>query len=191
MEQPARSPDYNPIDHIWHELGHAITSIDILPQNLGVFRQALLDKWAEIPIERLQCLLASMLRCLGAIIIARGGNTRFWPSIHKTTTTGSIIQTNQVCLTRITIITIQWHVSMPRQPTYPIQINVITNIPKYTLQIRFSPGKCNTWLDYRFRMCLLIYPQTPYNKTKTFINKITFAAHQHTQYQLRLVKLYK
>ena len=51
---------------------------------------------------------------------------------------------------------------------------------------------CNTWLAYGFMMCLLISPQkTPYNKTKTFINKITFAAHQHTPYQLRLVKLYK
>ena len=34
-------------------------------------------------------------------------------------------------------------------------------------------------------------PQTPYNKTKTFINKISFAAHQHTAYQSRLVKTYK
>ena len=28
MEQPARSPDCNPIKHIWDELGHAITSMD-------------------------------------------------------------------------------------------------------------------------------------------------------------------
>ena len=35
MEQPARSPDYNPINYIWGELGCAITSMDNQPQNLG------------------------------------------------------------------------------------------------------------------------------------------------------------
>ena len=51
MEQPARSPDCNPIEHIWDELGSAIPSMDNPPQNLGELRQALQDKWAEIPLE--------------------------------------------------------------------------------------------------------------------------------------------
>ena len=56
---------------------------------------------------------------------------------------------------------------------------------------------CDVWVQYIVTQDSVtgswcVYsPQTPYNKTKTFINKITFAAHQHTQYQLRLVKLYK
>ena len=53
MEQPARSPDCNPIEHICDEFGHAITSMDNPPQNLGELRQAMLDKWSEIPKERL------------------------------------------------------------------------------------------------------------------------------------------
>ena len=49
MEQPARSPDCNPIKHIWDELGRAITSMDNPTQTLSELRQALLaaDKWAE------------------------------------------------------------------------------------------------------------------------------------------------
>ena len=93
MEQPARSADCNPIELIWDELGHAITSMEIPPNNLGELCQALLDKWAEIPVECLQHLVGSMPRRLGAIIVARGGTTWYWPSIYKTTPTGSIMQT--------------------------------------------------------------------------------------------------
>ena len=34
MEQPPRSPDCNPIEHLWDELGWAISSMDNPPQNL-------------------------------------------------------------------------------------------------------------------------------------------------------------
>ena len=39
MEQPARSPDCNPIKYIWDELGRAVTSMDNPPQNFGELRQ--------------------------------------------------------------------------------------------------------------------------------------------------------
>ena len=42
-EQPPRSPDCNPIEHLWDELGRAISSMDNPPQNLDELRQALLD----------------------------------------------------------------------------------------------------------------------------------------------------
>ena len=63
-------------------------SMENPPHNLGELRQALLDKWVVISVERLQHLVASMPRRLAA----RGGNTRYWPGIHKTTPTGSIMQ---------------------------------------------------------------------------------------------------
>ena len=44
MEQPAKSPDCNPIKYIWGELGRAITSMNNLPQNFGELHQALVDK---------------------------------------------------------------------------------------------------------------------------------------------------
>ena len=85
MEQPPRSPDCNPIEHLWDELGRAISSMDNPPQNLDELRQALLDK-EQIPVQRLQCLVASMPRQLAAI----SGNTRYWPGTHKTRPPGSV-----------------------------------------------------------------------------------------------------
>ena len=66
--------------------------MDNPPQNLGEPHQALLDKWPEIPVERQQRLVAIMPRRLAAIFAARDGNIRYWPGIHKTTPTGSIMQ---------------------------------------------------------------------------------------------------
>ena len=56
MEQPPRSPNCNPIEHLWDELGRAMSSMGNPPQNLDEFRQALLHKWAQIPVQRLQRL---------------------------------------------------------------------------------------------------------------------------------------
>ena len=90
MDQPPISPDCNPIEHLWDELGRAISSMDNPPQNLDELRQALLDKWAQIPVKHLQCLVDSMPRRLAAIIATRGGNTRYRPSTHKTRPSGSV-----------------------------------------------------------------------------------------------------
>ena len=77
MQQPAKSPDCNPIEHLWDELGRAVNNMDHPPQNLDQLRLALVQKWNEIPVERLQRLIASMPRRLAAIVQARGGNTRY------------------------------------------------------------------------------------------------------------------
>ena len=90
------------------ELGQAIAGMDNPPQNLVDLCRALLDKWTKIPVERLQRLVASMPWRLAAIIAARGGNTRYWTSIHKTTLT-ALCAKNQVCLTRFSTITILLH----------------------------------------------------------------------------------
>ena len=48
-------------------LGRAISSMDNPPQNLDELRQALLDKWTQIPAQRLQHLVASMPRRLARL----------------------------------------------------------------------------------------------------------------------------
>ena len=40
MEQHAKSPDCNPIKHIWDELGHAITSMDNRPRIMVISAKA-------------------------------------------------------------------------------------------------------------------------------------------------------
>ena len=59
MERPPRSPDCNPIEYLWDELDRAISSMDNPPQNFDELRQALLDRWAQIPVQRLQRPVAS------------------------------------------------------------------------------------------------------------------------------------
>jgi hypothetical protein len=51
----------------------------VSPQNPDELRQTLLDKWAEIPAERLEHLVVSMFRCLTAInfIQASGVNALY------------------------------------------------------------------------------------------------------------------
>ena len=97
MEQPPRSHDCNPIEHPWDEWGRAISSMDNPPQNLDELRQALLDKWVQIPVQRLQRLVASMPRRPAAIIAARGGNTGYWPGTHKTRPPGSVTKLIILC----------------------------------------------------------------------------------------------
>ena len=79
MEQPARSPNCNPIKHIWGELGRVITSMDTS-----------MDKWAEIHVERLQPLVVSVPRHLVAIIAATGGNSPFRELATRGTSTNQI-----------------------------------------------------------------------------------------------------
>ena len=73
MDQPPHCLACNPIDHLWDELGRAINTMDHPPHNLHELRQALLDQWANIYVERLQRLVASMPRRQAAIIGVRGG----------------------------------------------------------------------------------------------------------------------
>ena len=116
MEQPPRSPDCNPIEHLWDELGRAISSMDNPPQNLDELHQALLDKWAQIPVQRLQRLVASMPRRLAAIIAARGGNTRYWVLYTQNETTRQRHEKNHLCSTKFTTIIFQCHLGMHIRP---------------------------------------------------------------------------
>ena len=129
MEQPPRSPDCYPIEHLWDALGRAISSMDNPSQSLDELRQALLDKWAQIPVQRLQCLVASMRRRLAAIITARGWNTRNWHGTHKTRPPGSVMKKNYLCSTKFTTIIFQWHLGMHIRPiTHFIIICRLTKI---------------------------------------------------------------
>ena len=77
LPQPSVSPDTNPIEHLWDELGHAVRNRGIPPTNLRQLGQALVEEWNRIPINRLVTLVESMPRCLADIIVARGGHTRY------------------------------------------------------------------------------------------------------------------
>lgn len=73
---PARSPDLNPIEHVWDYLGRKIKEGGVLP-DLNSLKSALITSWNEMPITFVNRLIESMPRRIGEVIEAKGGNTRY------------------------------------------------------------------------------------------------------------------
>lgn len=77
MQWPARSPDLNPIEHLWDHLKRKVRSRDPAPTTLPELEEAVIEEWASISQEELLKLVRSMRERMEAVIRARGGNTRF------------------------------------------------------------------------------------------------------------------
>lgn len=74
---PAMSPDLNPIEHVWDELGRRVTRRQAPPTTRAQLVQALHEEWAAIPQAVIQRLVNSMQDRVTACIRARGGVTRY------------------------------------------------------------------------------------------------------------------
>lgn len=72
---PARSPDLNPIEHVWDILGRRMQHHAC--QNLNQLFEALKEEWHSIPQEDLDGLIWSMPRRVGGVISERGGHTKY------------------------------------------------------------------------------------------------------------------
>jgi transposase len=72
---PARSPDLNPIEHVWDILGRRMQQRDC--QGLNQLFDALREEWHAIPQEDLDNLISSMPRRVGTVISKRGGHTKY------------------------------------------------------------------------------------------------------------------
>lgn len=75
MEWPARSPDLNPIEHLWDELKRKIRGRNSAPANLQELQNALKEEWDAMPQDFIRNLIESMGNRCEAVIRARGGNT--------------------------------------------------------------------------------------------------------------------
>ncbi|GFS54708.1 uncharacterized protein TNCV_2749661 [Trichonephila clavipes] len=107
MEWPARSPDLNPIEHLWDYLGREVAALNPPPRSLHELKQGLLCVWSSLPIPVSDNLINSMgNRCRQCI---QSGNTAITKvqsnilmkmegtldSLQKLNTCGSMnIQTN-------------------------------------------------------------------------------------------------
>lgn len=77
MQWPARSPDLNPIEHIWDTLKQKVRARDPAPTTLEDLETAIREEWDRIPQESIKILIRSLKRRMQAVIRARGGNTEY------------------------------------------------------------------------------------------------------------------
>ena len=76
MEWPSRSPDLNPIEHVWDMIGRAVYARVNPPRTLAELGQALQEEYDRIP-QKIWNLICSMRRRCRAVIDARGCHTRY------------------------------------------------------------------------------------------------------------------
>ncbi|GBM04250.1 Transposable element Tc1 transposase [Araneus ventricosus] len=77
MDSPARSPDLNPIEHVWDALGRAIATRNTPPRFIQEMITALLNAWDQLPQEMINCLISSMKSRCKACISVRGDHTPY------------------------------------------------------------------------------------------------------------------
>ncbi|GFS87565.1 transposable element Tcb2 transposase [Trichonephila clavipes] len=62
MYWPARSPDLNPIEHVWDFLGRRLAARTLPPVTIRELRLALQDEWAAMPQQLIDTLILSIGR---------------------------------------------------------------------------------------------------------------------------------
>lgn len=77
MEWPARSPDLNPIEHVWDILYRRVTRMANPPQTIQELENALVQEWNAIPQGTIRRLIRSMPRRCRECVTARGGSTHY------------------------------------------------------------------------------------------------------------------
>ncbi|GFV46845.1 transposable element Tcb2 transposase [Trichonephila clavipes] len=60
MDWPARSPDLNPIEHVWDFLGRRLAARTLPPVTIRELRLALQNEWAAMPQQLIDILILSM-----------------------------------------------------------------------------------------------------------------------------------
>lgn len=73
---PASSPDMNPIEHIWDELGRKVRSRHII-NNVRDLTEALVQEWNRIPEDVIRRYVQSMRRRIVTLLHKRGGHNRY------------------------------------------------------------------------------------------------------------------
>ncbi|GFX26842.1 transposable element Tcb2 transposase [Trichonephila clavipes] len=72
MDWPARSPDLNPIEHVWDFLGRRLATRTLPPVTIRELRLALQDEWAAMPQQLIDTLILSMGRRCETCLAVKG-----------------------------------------------------------------------------------------------------------------------
>ena len=77
MEWPAMSPDLNPIEHLWDQLGRAVYARVTHGTTLADLKQMLVEEWDAMPQQNVAKLVSSMRRRCHAVASVFGNTTRY------------------------------------------------------------------------------------------------------------------
>ena len=75
LEWPPRSPDLNPIEHVWDAMGRRLQGKH--PRNLDELWVYLRTIWNEVSGQFLRDLIDSMPRRIQSVLAAKGGQTLY------------------------------------------------------------------------------------------------------------------
>ena len=82
MDWPARSPDLNPIEHVWDTIQRRLRRRPRQPRTVQELADALVQEWQGLTQPFIRRLIRSMPQRCRACINARGGHTRYWVTSH-------------------------------------------------------------------------------------------------------------
>lgn len=74
---PSRSPDLNPIEHVWDAIGQKINTRPHPAESIAQLRNWILQEWGNLAQEYLDNLVASLPRRVRAVIEAHGRHTKY------------------------------------------------------------------------------------------------------------------
>lgn len=77
LDWPAKSPDRNPLEHLWDRLKRSVNKSITPATNLEGLRRILIRKWREIDQNDVRRLIRSMRRRLAAVYENDAGHTRY------------------------------------------------------------------------------------------------------------------
>jgi len=75
LQTPPQSPDLNPIEHLWSEIKSRLKKFKNL--NSNVLKMRISEIWENIASDVTRNLVDSMKSRLQAVIVAKGGNTKY------------------------------------------------------------------------------------------------------------------
>ena len=81
VDWPACSPDWNPIEHAWGQLGRAVQTRLNVDSTRADLRRFVLEEWDRLPQNNIQRLIHSMRRRCAECIAAGGGPTHYWCTV--------------------------------------------------------------------------------------------------------------
>lgn len=77
LSHPPRSPDMNPIEHVWDHLKRQLREKSDKPTTLAALKRLVVEEWDKMSQDIVDNLIRGMPRRLEALARVRGGNTRY------------------------------------------------------------------------------------------------------------------